>query len=95
MINSPPETKKAKRECSYQSDWHNCGVSASKRGSNFAHCDCCGVDINIGHGGVHDVRKHLATTKHQEMSKASSSSKNLKALFRQSPIEESVTRAEV
>ena len=62
---------RAKRECSYQSDWQTSIISVSKRGSNYAHCDTCGTDLNIGHGGVHDTRKHLATTilKHQEMVK--------------------------
>ena len=71
------------------------GVSASKRGPNFAHCDSCCTDINVGHGGVHDIRKHLATSKHQEMVKAAKSSRSLRTLFRRSPVEESVTRTEV
>ena len=44
------------------------------------------------HGGLNDVKK---PSKHQEMRKATSSTKSLKALFRQSPVEESITRAEV
>ena len=38
-------------------------------------------------GEVHDIKKHLATTKHQEMVKITSSNQSLKTLFRQSPIE--------
>jgi hypothetical protein len=75
--------------------WKNCGVSASRRGPNFAHCDFCGTEISIGHGGVYDVKKHLTTTKHQEMVKHSSGNQSLRTLFAQSPIEESVTRAEL
>ena len=48
-----------------------------------------------GGGGVNDVKKHLATTKHQEMVKHSSGNQCLRTLFEQSPIEESVTQAEV
>ena len=91
----PGTAKRPKRECSYQTEWKNCGVSTSRRGPNFAHCDYCGTEISIGHGGVNDVKKHLATTKHQEMVKHSSGNQSLRALFAQSPIEESVTRAEV
>ena len=84
--------KRAKREYSYQRNYKASGISSSKRGSNFAHCDSCVTDINVGHGGVHDIKKYLATTKHQEMVKVTSIKKTL---FRQSPIEQSVTQAEV
>ena len=47
------------------------------------------------HGGLNDVRKHIATSKHQEMLKATSSTMNLESFFRPSPVEESITRAEV
>ena len=67
-------------------EWLSNGVSASKRGSSFAHRDTCGAEINIGHGGVNNVRKH------QQMAKVATSNTSLRALFRQSPI---VTRAEV
>ena len=52
----PGTAKRPKRECSYQTEWKNCGVSASRRGPNFAHCDYCGTEISIGHGGVNDVK---------------------------------------
>ena len=91
----PGPSKRAKRDCKYQQEWRSHGMSRSKKGSAFARCDCCGVDINIGHGGVNDVKKHLTTSKHQEMLTATSSSNSLRALFQQSSIEESVTRAEV
>ena len=95
MDDDGPERKRAKRECSFQSDWKTSGISVSKRGSNYAHCDSCGTDINIGHGGVNDIKRHFATAKHQEMVKVTSSNQSLRNLFKQSPIEQSVTRAEV
>ena len=73
----------------------SCELTGLRRGPNFAHCDHCGTEISIGHGGVNNVKKHLATTKHQEMVKHSSGNQSLRTLFAQSPIEESVTRAEV
>lgn len=90
-----PSAKKHKRECSYRSEWQSSGVSASKRGANFAHYDICGSEFKIGHGGIGDVKKHIATAKHQEMARVSNSNTSLRAYFRQSPLEESVTRAEV
>ena len=56
----PGAAKRPKRECSYQTEWKNCGVSAS---TNFAHCDHCGTEISIGHGGVNDVKKHPLSIK--------------------------------
>ena len=67
MAREGPPAKRPKRECSYQTELKNCGVSASRREKNFAHCDYCGTEISIGHGGVSDVKKHLATSKHQEI----------------------------
>ena len=77
MAEGPGTAKRPKRERSYQTEWKKLWT-ASRRGPNFAHCDYCGTDVSIGHGGVNDVKKHLATTKHQEM-------------VAQSPIEEAVT----
>ena len=88
-------TKKVKRECKYQNEWQSHGVLPSKKGLTFALCESCGADINIGHGGLNDVKKHLATAKHQDMLKATSSTVSLKKFFRSSPVEESTTRAEV
>ena len=68
--------------------WSKCQQKRIK----LAHCDICGAEINVGHGGVNDIRKHMVTAKHQEMAKVASS---LRILFRQSPIEESIARAEV
>ena len=86
----PRPPKKAKRECKYQSEWCNSGVLPSKKGPAFALCESCGVDINVGHGGLYDVRKHFATSKHQQMLKATSSTMSLKSFFRPSPVEEPV-----
>ena len=91
----PGPPKCPKRECSYQLEWKNCGASASRRGPNFAHCDYCGTEITIRHGELNDVKKYLATSKHQQMVKSSSGKQSLRTLFAQSPIEESVTRVEV
>ena len=51
--------------------------------------------INISHGGISDVRKHLATSKHQQLVKAAGSCGDLIRIIPQSPTEDTVTRAEV
>jgi len=60
----------------------------STRGPTFARCKYCYTDIDVAHGGVNDIKKHLATSKHQ-MAKVVGSSRNVRAFFQQSPIEES------
>ena len=90
-----PAAKKARRESTFQQEWKHYGIVRSTRGPTFARCKSCNTDISIAHGGVNDVKKHLATSKHQEMAKAVSSSESLKAFFRPSPIEEAITQAEV
>ena len=52
-----PPVKKPKRECKYQSEWRKNGILPSRKGPTFALCESCGVDINIGHGGLNDVKK--------------------------------------
>ena len=59
---------------------------------NFALCKTCNVDINVSHGGI---RKHLATTKRQQLVKAAGNSVDLRKFMPQSPIEDAVTRSEV
>ena len=66
----------------------------SRKGSTFALCESCGIDINIGHSGLNDIHC-ISTAKHQEMLKAISGMKNLKTFFRPLPVEESITRAEI
>ena len=91
----PGPSKKPRRDCKYQNEWRSHGMLPSRKGPTFALCESCGMDINIGHVGLNDVRKHLATSKHQEVRKATSSTMALKAFFRPSPLDESITRAEV
>ena len=79
--------KKPKRECKYQSEWRKNGVLPSRKGPTFASCESYGVDINIGHGGLNDTRKHIATSKHQEILKRNQQHYEF--------VEESITRAEV
>lgn len=88
-------SKRPKRDCKYQRDWQRHGILSSKKGKNFATCKTCNVDINGSHGGLSDVRKHLATLKHQQLAKAAGGSEDLRYFMLQSPIEDAVTRSEV
>ena len=85
----------SRRDCKYQQEWQNHRMLPSTKGPGFGRCKYCNTDINISHGGVYDVKKHLSSSKHQEMVKAVGSSRNVREFFQQSPIEQAVTRAEV
>ena len=87
------DTQKISRK--YQQEWQSHGILPSRKGPGFGRCKYCSTDINIAHGGVYDVKKHLSSSKHQEMFKAVGSSRNVREFFQQSPIEQGVTRAEV
>ena len=41
-------------------------MKQSKRGSSFVHCNLCGNDFSIASGGVHEVKRHVATKRHTE-----------------------------
>ncbi len=90
----PGPSKKAKRECHYLNDWQTHGISRSSRGKNFGFCKLCGTHINISHGGVSDVRKHLATAKHQQMVQAEGQSMDLRKMISH-PVRDGATRAEI
>ena len=87
--------KKARRECKYQHEWQSHGIFPSCKGKNFALCKTCNVHINVSHGGISDVRKHLATIKHQQLVVAVGNSVDLRKFMLQSPIEDAVMRSEV
>ena len=60
-----PAQKKARRESRFKAEWKTYGVSASKKGASYAHCDSCNTDFSVAHAGVNDVKKHVSTAKHQ------------------------------
>jgi hypothetical protein len=91
-VDSPAAPMKLKRDCRFKQEWRSHGMLPSKRGPTFSFCKWCTAHISVAHGGANDVKKHLNTSKHEEVVRASSSNANL---FQQSPIEDKVTRAEI
>ena len=39
-------------------------ITKSSMSDSHAYCNLCKVDINIGHGGLTDITKHVGTVKH-------------------------------
>ena len=78
-----PETKQRKRECQFISSWTSIydGIEKSHRGTTYARCSYCGIDINISHGGKNDVEKHVGTSGHGATVRASKGLANLSSFF--------------
>ena len=51
-------------------------------GNKFALCTLCATDFSITHGGQNDIQKHVSTKHHQQMAKASTSSRTVTSFFR-------------
>ena len=65
----PPAAKKTKRASKWQEDWKKYNMKQSKGGASFVHCNLCGNDFSIASGGVHEVKRHVATKRHTELAK--------------------------
>ena len=40
-------------------------IRRSSLSETHEYCTLCDIDLSIGHGGLQDVKKHVATAKHQ------------------------------
>ena len=60
-------SKKAKRLCKWHPDWKQCHMSGSKRGASYAYCNICRTDFSVASGGIHEVKRHVESKKHQEL----------------------------
>ena len=65
----PPAAKKTKRASKWQEDWKKYNMKESKGGASFVPCNLCGNDFSIASGGVHEVKRHVATKRHTELAK--------------------------
>ena len=66
MLSSPP-AKRRHVGSKFQSDWSRFRMAPSKEGAKFALCTICKVDVAIGGGGVHEVKRHCETVKHKRL----------------------------
>ena len=66
-MSSPPAKRKKHVDSKFQSEWSRFRMAPSKKGAKFAFCVVCNVDIAIGGGGVHEVKRHCETVKHKRL----------------------------
>ena len=52
-------------------------IIKSDKGSSYAKCTICASDINICHGGINDINKHISTSKHKLALESGDSSKKI------------------
>ncbi|XP_043916245.1 uncharacterized protein LOC122792728 [Protopterus annectens] len=68
---------KKRRLSSFQAAWKMSfdWLSESKVGQGYAFCKVCHCNISIGHGGRHDLHRHMETEKHKINAKQASGRK--------------------
>ena len=62
----PREKKKKylqKFRKSYSEDFEH--IASSTKGAEYAFCSKCNLHLSIGHGGQHDIRKHVNSESHK------------------------------
>ncbi|XP_063966229.1 uncharacterized protein LOC135156785 [Lytechinus pictus] len=45
-------------------------LTTSKLGEHFTYCTLCSVDVNVGHGGISDIQRHIDSKKHRTNAEA-------------------------
>lgn len=81
MAEEPPK-KKAKRLCRWKAEWSSYNMSASHKGSSYAHCNVCSIDVSIVGGGLCDVKRHMEAKRHKDGAKAVTNQSTVTSLLR-------------
>ena len=56
-------------------------IRRSSLSETHAYCTLCTIDLSIGHGGLQDVKKHVATAKQQAKQHTSISTRKVTDMF--------------
>ena len=92
-----PAPKKSKRPCKWQPEWTRYNMSASRKGPTYVHCKVCDADFTVAGGGVHEVKRHMETKKHQENAKGMANQLTIQSAMSRSKnsLEDDITSAEL
>ena len=90
-------TKKPKRASKWQADWKRYNMTSSGKGSSYAYCKTCGVDFSVAGGGVHEVKRHIQTKKHQDHVRGMSNQLSISSSLQSSKnsLDDRITTAEL
>ena len=69
-------------------------IIKSDKGPSYAKCTICASDINICHGGINDINKHISTSKHKLALESGDSSKKIESFFIKKSESSAVIKAE-
>jgi len=94
--NHATQSKKQKRDTKFHSDWNKeyTWVQKSEKGEGFMFCSACKCNVSVKAGGMHDLKMHQATLKHQRNIKSIQSTPTVASLFTPSNVDK-VTKAEL
>ena len=71
-------------------------MKESRKGSSFVYCNICCTDFSVASGGLHEVKRHIASKKHLELAKQSVGQSTITgATFRKDTLANQVTAAEI
>jgi hypothetical protein len=78
----------AKKVCQaggkFRASWKlSVGITASSKGSQYAHCKLCMSDFSVAHGGLNDITRHTKGPTHQRRFKDSSSTQGIASMVGQ------------
>ena len=82
MLSPPAKRKKHMHvDSKFQSEWSRFRMAPSKKGAKFAFCSVCNVDIAIGGGGVHEVKRHCERVKHKRLLEGVNAQPNISSVM--------------
>ncbi len=63
---SPPQNKRCKLTGRFKYDWTLPKyITSSSRNSRSVNCTLCNCVLNISHGGINDIKRHVNSLKHK------------------------------
>lgn len=78
---------------SYHEEWP-C-ISKSRKGELHAFCTTCSRDFSVNHGGSNDVKRHIISATHKDLSKVRSTSQSIAGFFKKPDEEDKIIKAEM
>lgn len=70
-------------------------ITRSTQSDSHAFCTICRVNFSVSHGGMYDVKKHIATDSHTSKNRALEQNHTISSMFVSSSFADSVTNAEL
>jgi cystathionine beta-lyase/cystathionine gamma-synthase len=56
-------------------------ITKSSKSDEHAFCSICSIDISMAHGGINDIKQHMATIKHMTSAKLRGETKSITSYY--------------